>query len=164
MTRTIKAKPLTHENFATYGTFASITDPQGFCFAGELHKFYPDRVIFPFPESMALSPLTVKKPEKILITQMESHNTTQEGMICLNADVVMHVAPPTANAPNTEQAEAFIVPKGTVVQIKTGVWHLAAIPIDQPMAQIMILLPERIYANDCLVVDLEEEDQFVIEL
>ncbi len=164
MTRTIKAKAITQENFAPYGSFTSIADPQGFYFAGEIHKFYPDRVIFPFPDSIAISPLVVEKPETILITQMEMHNSTQEGMLCLDADVVMHVAPPVPNMPNTEDAEAFLIPKGTFVQIKTGVWHLAAIPVDKKTAHIMIILPERIYANDCTVVDLPKRDQFIIEV
>ncbi len=160
----IQAKKITHENFSAYGKIASFTEPTGFCFTGEIHQFFPDRVIFETARNIALSPLTVKKTEKMIISQMEMHNTTAEGMLCLNADVVIHVAPPTVGHPNTDDAEAFIVPKGTAVQINTGVWHLAAIPVDQEVAHIMILLPERIYANDCLVVDLKEEEKFEIEL
>lgn len=162
--KTVKAKQITYENFAPYGKITSIAEPTGFNFAGETHQFYPDRMIFETESNLALSPLKVKRPEKILISQMEMHNTTAEGLLCLDADIVIHVAPPIKNYPNTDEAEAFIIPKGTAVQINTGVWHLAPIPVDQAEANVLILLPERTYANDCLVVDLKEADQFTIEI
>lgn len=52
----------------------------------------------------------------MLIKQMKAHNSTEKGLICLNADIVMHVAPSTTNTPNTEDAEVFIIPKGTFVK------------------------------------------------
>ncbi len=162
--KTIKAKKITCENFAPYGKITSVLEPTGFNFAGETHQFYPDRIVFQTASNIALSPLKVKKPEKVCISQMEMHNTTAEGLLCLNADVVIHVAPPVKDYPNTDEAEAFIVPKGTAVQINTGVWHLAPIPVNQEEANILIILPERIYANDCLVVDLKKTDQFAIEI
>lgn len=42
--RTIKAVPITNENFRPYGSFASMLNPTGNCFAGEESSFYPDQV------------------------------------------------------------------------------------------------------------------------
>lgn len=56
------------------------------------------------------------------------------------------------------------MPKGTIVQLKTGVWHLAALPINKEQVHVLIVLPERIYMNDCTVVQYTEEDQIEIVL
>lgn len=44
---------------------------------------------------IAFSPLVVRKPEKMIVLMAEFHNTTGEGVLCLDDDVVLHVAPPS---------------------------------------------------------------------
>ena len=63
-----------------------------------------------------------------------------------------------------EKTEAFIVPKGTLVKLNTGVWHLAALPVHNDVLHVMIILPERVYANDCTVCDYPEDRQVEILL
>ena len=100
---------------------------------------------------------------EMLVTQAEYHDTTCEGVLPLDDDVVLHVAPATQN-PVPELTEAFIVPKGTMVKLNVGVWHLAAMPIHLDTAHVMITLPERIYKTDCVVVDYKPEQYVKIEL
>ena len=78
---------------------------------------------------------------------------------CLDGDVVIHVAPPST-APVPELTEAFYVPKGTIVRMNTGVWHMAPFPVKEDLVHLMVALPERIYFNDCYVVEYEP-DQYV---
>lgn len=157
----IKAQPLTKENFSTYGNFANILNPEG----NHLGNFYADQVIFPVSGEMpvAFSTLICEKPEKMIVTTAEFHNTTGEAFVTLDDDIVLHVAPPSKE-PVPKLTEAFIVPKGTVVKLNTGVWHLSAIPINIEKAHVLIVLPERTYCNDCIVVDYEEEDYIEIVL
>ena len=84
-------------------------------------------------------------------------------ILCLDDDVILHVAPPSKE-PVPELTEAFIVPKGTLVCLNLGVWHLSAMPINLDTAHVLIVLPERIYLNDCIVVDYPEERQVRIEV
>lgn len=157
---TIKAKPITVENFKAYGTFASMLNPTG----PSLGDFYNDQVEFPVSGNLpiAFSPLVVRKGE-MLVTQAEYHDTTCEGVLPLDDDVVLHVAPATKE-PVPELTEAFIVPKGTMVKLNVGVWHLAAMPIHLDTAHVMITLPERIYKSDCVVVEYPPEQYVKIEL
>ena len=159
--RTIKAKPITVENFAAYGSFFSILEPSGSC----LGNFYNDKVLLPVSGDMpvAFSPLVMDKPEKMIVSEVGYHNTTGEGILPLDDDVVMHVAPPSKE-PVPELTEAFIVPKGTIVKINTGVWHMGVLPIHQDQVHVLIVLPERIYKNDCTVVTYPEESQIEIVL
>ena len=163
--RTIKAVPITVENFRPYGAFASMLDPKGNCFPGDA-TFYPDQVELNLQggKPVTFSPLTVKKPERMFVTQAEYHNFTGEGIFVIDDDAVIHVAPPSNCVIVPESTEAFIVPKGTLVKLNTGVWHLAPMPVHSPLLHVMIVLPERVYANDCVVCQYPEDRQFEIVL
>lgn len=159
--KTIKAQPITVEKFQAYGSFTDLMNPEGY----SLGDFYQDRLLMHAAGDMqiAFSPLLVRKPERMIVSQAEFHNTTQEGILCLDDDVVIHVAP-AGKEPVPELTEAFLVPQGTMVCLKTGTWHLSAIPVHKELAHVLIVLPERIYNNDCIVVDYPEDKQVEIVL
>ena len=163
--KTIKAIPITAENFRPYGSFASMLDPRGNCFPGD-NTFYPDQVELNVQggKPITFSPLTVKKPERMIVSQAEYHNYTGEGVFVIDDDAVIHVAPPSNHVIVPEKTEAFIVPKGTLVKLNTGVWHLAALPVHNDLLHVMIILPERVYANDCVVCQYPEDRQVEIVL
>ena len=163
--RTIKAVPITNENFRPYGSFASMLNPRGNCFPGD-NTFYPDQVELNVQggKPVTFSPLVVKKPERMIVSQAEYHNYTGEGVMVLDDDAIIHVAPPSNHVIVPEKTEAFIVPKGTLVKLNTGVWHLAALPVHNDVLHVMIILPERVYANDCTVCDYPEDRQVEIIL
>ena len=162
--RQIKAIPLSLEEFASFGQFYAIDDPKGYALCGELHQFFPDRLTAASQHRVGYSPILVKKPEKMIITQQEYHTTTWEMIMPLNDDMLLHVAPASAGTPVTQFAKVFRVPKHTLVKMNAGVWHLAPLPATQEERNALIILPECTYANDCCVVDLPEEQQFEIVL
>ena len=162
--RTIKAEKLTRDAFAPFGMFYSMTDPEGYSLKGELHCFYPDRLTEAWPVRVGFSPITVKKPEKMIITSVEYHTTTPEIIMPLNDDMIIHVAPASAGTPVPELAKAFIVPKNVMVKINTAVWHLCPLPVHEEELKALIVLPECTYQNDCTVVELKPEEQFEITL
>ncbi len=164
--RTIRAVPITNENFRLYGTFANMLNPTGNCFPGEGSAFYPDPVQLFVSGSvqLAFSPLTVDKPERMTITRSEYHNHTGEGIFFIDDDAVMHVAPPSNHVITPEKTEAFIIPKGTLVKLNTGVWHLSPYPVHNEVLHLMIVMPERVYGNDCVVCDYPEDQHIEIVL
>lgn len=160
--RTVTVQPLTLEAFAPFGQFYSMEQPQGYALCGELHRFFPDRLTADSQHRVGYSPILVKKPEKMVITQQEYHTTTWEMILPLNDDIILHVAPASGGTPVTELAKAFLVPKHTLVKLNAAVWHLAPLPANVDELAAMIVLPECTYANDCTVVDLTPEQQFEI--
>ncbi|MBQ7097132.1 MAG: ureidoglycolate lyase [Clostridia bacterium] len=160
--KTIKAEPITNEAFAPFGQFYTMDKPQGYALCGELHSFYPDRINADSTHRVGYSPIVVKKPEKMIITQQEYHTTTWEMILPMDDDMILHVAPASAGTPVTDLAKAFIVPKHTLVKMNAAIWHLAPLPANNEQLTAMIILPECTYANDCTVVDLNEEQQFEI--
>lgn len=162
--RKIKAKKLSREAFAPFGEYYNMLDPKDLALCGELHAFYPDRVINSTVGPVGYSPICVKKPAKYVVTMQEYHTTTCEMILPLDDDMLLHVAEKSAGNVNNATAKAFIVPKGTLIKMNAGVWHLAPLPIKEKEIHCMIILPECTYANDCTVVELEAKDQFEIEL
>lgn len=159
--RKIKAGELTKEAFEPYGSYVSITNPSGHC----MGTFYNDKILYHVSGDMPIgfSPLVCEKEEKMIVTKAEYHNTTGEGIVVMDDDVILHVAPPSGE-PCPELTEAFIVPKGTMVALKTGVWHMGVMPVHNEKVHVLIVLPERIYKNDCHVVQYDEQEQIEIVL
>ncbi len=160
--KTIKVEPLTHAAFAPFGQFYTMGTPEGHALCGEIHRFFPDRLVADSNHRVGYSPILVKKPEKMVITQQEYHTTTWEMILPLNDDMILHVAPASAGTPVTDLAKAFLVPKNTLIKMNAAICHLAPLPANEEELTAMIILPECTYANDCTVVDLKPEEQFEI--
>ena len=161
--RKIKVEALTKEAFAPFGAYYNMENPDGYPLSGELHRFFPDRVTTYSSGKLSFSPILVKKPEEMKITAAEYHTTTAELILPLNDDMIIHVAEPSAGVPIPQHTKAFLVPKNTLVKMNACVWHLAPLPANCDELCAMIVLPECTYINDCIVVDLKEDEQFVIE-
>ena len=162
--KTIQAVPISNEAFAPFGQFYSMDTPKGYALCGELHSFFPDRLVADSQHRVGYSPIVVKKPEKMIITQQEYHTTTWEMILPLDDDMILHVAPASAGTPVGQYAQAFLVPKHTLVKLNAAIWHLAPLPASKEALTAMIILPECTYANDCTVVDLPADQQFEIVL
>ena len=158
----IKVQPLSREAFFPFGEFYEMTSPDGYPLCGAIHKFYPDRLTTSCQGRLAFSPLVVQRQERTVITQQEYHTTTEELIMPLDDDMILHVAPASGGAIVTDHAKAFLVPKNTLVKLKAAVWHLAPLPATQAQLTALIILPECTYANDCTVVDLSPDEQFEI--
>ena len=158
----IKVQPLTRDAFAPFGEFYEMTNPDGYPLCGAIHKFYPDRLTTACVGRLAFSPLVVRKPDSMVITQQEYHTSTEELMLPLDDDIIVHVAPASGGTVVTDHVQAFLVPKNTLVKLKAAIWHLAPLPATKDQVTVMIILPECTYANDCPVVDLSADEQFEI--
>jgi len=162
--KTVKAVPITNEAFAPFGQFYQMDAPKGYPLCGAIHKFFPDRLVADCQGRVGYSPIVVQKPEKMVITQQEYHNSTWEMILPLDDDMILHVAPASAGTPVTDYVQAFIVPKNTLVKLNAAIWHLCPLPATKEQLTAMIILPECTYALDCPVVDLTPEQQFEIVL
>lgn len=161
--KTIKVEKLSKEAFAPFGSYYDMANPEGYPLSGEIHRFFPDRLTAYHQGQVAFSPILVKKPAQMKITQIEYHTTTCEIIMPLNDDMILHVAPPSAGKPLPEYTKAFLVPKNTIIKMNACVWHLAPLPANVDELTAMIVLPECTYMNDCIVVNLKEDEQFIIE-
>ena len=163
--RTIQPKELTVEAFLPYGTYARHIDPNRAVIGAPPVEFYRDMVQLNLGgHSIAsLSTCRVEEREPI-ISVSEYHSFVGEVILPLDNDILIHVAeatPPGAGV-LLDGIEVFHIPRGTAVSLRPGIWHHAPFTVNGEPANVLIVLPERTYANDCIVVVHELEDQIRI--
>lgn len=86
------------------------------------------------------------------------HDRCHETILCLDGNYLIHVAPATAEkVMPCDKIEVFLEPRGTLVNVKAGVWHQAGFPYRCDRVYIHSVLPERINQTDCDCLDLPPE-------
>ena len=64
--RELTAVKINVSDFAPFGTFYSMTEPEGYPLQGEIHSFYPDRISGTCMGSIGFSPISVKKDDRVV--------------------------------------------------------------------------------------------------
>lgn len=162
---TIQVKKLSSEAFSKYGFFTNALSPKGESIGSEPAEFFRDIVQLRLGHSNVLSVSVLELTKRpYVINAMEYHNNCCEGMMPLDGDVIVQVAP-ACNSKEVplKKVEAFYVPRGTLVVLNPGVWHESPYVVDQEKGHIFCMLPERTYMNDAYLVSIPEENQFLIE-
>jgi len=149
-------KKLTPEAFGKYGTFARMIDPSGPHIGAAPIEFFGDRaqsILGAVPVASFGVCRVTKRP--FVVDVSEYHDTCYEVVLPLDGDALIHVAPagPSEEFP-ADEAEVFLVPHGTLVCLRQGVWHHAPFAFGREAVNCLIVLPERTYKNDCKVREL----------
>lgn len=163
---TVKVEELSVEKFLAFGAYANYLNPQAEKIGAAPIEFFRDMVQQPLGSTSiaSFSTCRVEKREAI-IDVTEYHTTSGEVMLPLDNDVLIHVGPatpPNAGVP-LDKIRVFRVPRGTLVSLRPGVWHHAPFTLSDDPANVLIVLPERLYANDCTVVELAPDEQIRID-
>lgn len=163
---TAKIEELTLEAFKPFGTFVNMLNPDTEAIGESPVKFYRDMALLAIQHPRSLPAFSVCRVEKrpLVVDMSEIHNYTAEGSMPLDADALIHVAPATPNGVcPKDRVRIFHVPRGTFVTLNAGVWHHAAFAYRADVLNMLIVLPERTYANDCIVVPFEKHEQVHIK-
>jgi ureidoglycolate lyase len=164
--RTVKIEELSLEKFLPFGSYANYLSPQSEKIGAAPIEFFRDMVQQTLGSHTIASFSTCRLEKRAgIIDVTEYHSTTGEVMLPLDSDILIHVGPatpPGAEVP-LDKIRVFRVPQGTLVSMRPGVWHHGPFTLNDQPANVLIVLPERVYANDCVVVQLEPADQIKIE-
>ncbi len=165
--REVKARELTVEGFLPYGRYANLVDPCSEKLGSEPVEFFRDMVQQDHCAGMPVSFSTCRVGKREMVIDVtEYHTGTAEGILPLDNDVLIHVAPatPRNGVVPIDRIEVFRVPKGTMVVLRPGIWHHAPFTLSDLPANVLIVLPERTYANDCEVLELKQQDRIRIRI
>lgn len=163
--RQIKVEKLTHEAFAPFGNFANLINPSADKLGEEPVEFFRDMLqLHVSPEHMISYSTTRCVPRPFIIDTLEYHSHCWEANVPLDNPIILQVAPATnVNDPlPLDKMRAFYIPVGTVVSIKAGVWHWGPFALDNKVSNVLVNLPERTYANDCIVRTLDDSEKIEI--
>ena len=165
--RKAKVEELGVESFLPFGSYANLIDPDAEKLGAPPIEFFRDMLVQDLggASSASFSTCRVEKRDPV-IDVTEYHSSCGEGMLPLDSDVLIHVGPasPADGTVPLDKIKIFRVPKGTMVVVRPGVWHHAPFVVDGDAANVLIVLPERTYANDCIVVELSEADRIGVEI
>lgn len=160
--KTVKVQPLTREAFHKYGDYAALIDPLTEPATGPkdgVIAFFRDMLPVETAGAPCFSTCRIQ-PRDMIVTDAEYHDHTCEAAMPLDQDAVVWVAPATAGKKfPADEVEAFLVPKGTIIKLRPGVWHHAAFAVENKTLNVMIVLPERTYDVDCYCISVPAEEQ-----
>jgi ureidoglycolate lyase len=161
--RTVQVESLEPSRFAAFGSYANLTQPDGPQIGASPITFYRDMLPLELAGKNPSFSMCRVEPRAGVIDVMEYHSSTGEGILPLDGDVLVQVAPATPrDAPfPAEGVWVFRVPKGTMLCLRPGVWHHAPFALEGTV-NVLIVLPERTYANDCTVLEFEPRQQIQI--
>ncbi len=165
--RTVVVEELTPEAFRPFGAYANMLNPDMEFLGENPVKFYRDMVPLAIPHPRSLPTFSVCRVEKrpLVVDVTEMHTYTAEGNLPLDADALIHVAVATPNGVcPKERIRVFRVPRGTFFTINAGVWHHAPFALGAEVLNMLVVLPERTYANDCVVVELNKDEHVHIKM
>lgn len=113
--REIVSKPLDREAFRPYGDFVDLLHiKQMDAMAGADNIFMPDLTTLRLDERMQASVCVARVSQcERIITAVEYHGFTSEGILPLDGDIDIFVGPSSFQV-NPVSIEAFRVPKGTL--------------------------------------------------
>ena len=158
-------RELTLANFAKYGFFTNVLNVTGVSFESRYYSFFRDVSLMKVGTDMTAFSVCIIKKRPFVIDILEQHSKTHEAFISLDGDALLQVAPASQNGiPPMEDIEVFFVPKGILITLKCGVWHHAPFAYGCASSNILVVLPERTYANDCTTYEIEERCRPCIEL
>ncbi len=164
--RELRYRRLDPAAFAPYGSFAALIDPgAGGRSAPRIGQppieFFRDVIQSGLGADTTISfgvcRVTRRPP---VIDASEYHDGSCEALMPIDGDVLVHVAPavPGDRFP-AAQAEVFLVPRGTMVVLRPGVWHHGPFALGAERVSCLVALPERLYQRDCHGVEVPEQDR-----
>jgi ureidoglycolate lyase len=164
--KTVKIEELSVEKFWPFGQIARQIDPAAEKIGAAPIEFFRDMAQLELGKTSQASFSTVRVEKRdFMIDTFEYHSTCGEGILPLDNDVLIHVAPatPPGEAVPLDKLRVFRVPRGTLVVLRPGIWHHAPFTVNDQPANVLIVLPERTYANDAVVVAMEPSELIRIE-
>jgi ureidoglycolate lyase len=167
--REIGCKKLEAELFGRFGSFADMINPEAnvpasVTLCNPPIEFFRDMLQSGLGhDSVASFGVCRVSPRPNVIDASEYHDGACEAMMPIDGDVVIAVAPAVAgSAFPGYAAEAYLVPKGTMVVLRPGVWHHGPFAVGNKPVSCLIALPERLYARDCVELRLTEAEKIKI--
>jgi ureidoglycolate lyase len=165
--KAIKVQQLKFESFRQYGTFQNLLDNEALA-EGSVNKkgFFADLILLNFGTTTlpTVSVCHVKKEERNIITFVEAHKYTCEGLLPLDVDVIIFVGKVVRGELAVDTIEAFQVPRGTFVKMEPLILHGKQFVTESKEAHCLCLLPQRTYNNDMMIKRLEDSEKVEIFL
>ncbi|HEX2985184.1 MAG TPA: ureidoglycolate lyase [Caproiciproducens sp.] len=157
----IKAQKLSPEKFRKYGEYIDLLDNESMKQASVFpENFFADLIHLNFGKETlpTISVCDVKKSDRNIVSFLEAHQFTCEGLLPLDGDVVIFTGILKEKF-SVQNLEAFYVPRGTFVKLNPLIVHGTQYPVKDAEVHIVCMLPERTFKNDMMGQRLTDEEK-----
>jgi len=163
--KTIKVQELSKKAFRQYGSYQNLLDNEDLAEASLMKKgFFADLITLNFGGSTlpTVSVCNVKGEENNIIGFVEAHRNTCEGLLPLDADVIIFVGKVVRGELSPDTIEAFLVPRGTFGKMESALRHGKQCVTAAGEAHVRYRLPQRTYHNDMISKILGDNEKIEI--
>mgnify|MGYP000949842790 FL=1 len=158
----LKIQTLTPEGFQKYGEYQNLLDDASLAKKSVIPAgFYADVLYMDWgghtPPTISVCP--ANQEEKMIISFIDAHRYTHEGLLPLDGDVVIYVGVPGMEGIESETAagmECFMVPRGTYVKLYPQIRHGRQFSLEDKPVHVLCQLPARTFANDMIFTMIKD--------
>ena len=163
MTITIIPKKITKENFAKFGELITTDDIKPISINDGYAKRFDGIANLDTSKDNGETTISIfsaiKRTFPMNIDIMEQHPLGSQAFIPMKETTFLSFVAPSADKPDLDKVEAFIIPPGLGVNYKTGTWHFPLISTED----MNFLVVDRKGSGNNLKIQKLEENQIVLK-
>jgi ureidoglycolate hydrolase len=135
-----KVKELNGKDFKRYGSKLDWTGAK-LSSTSENHDYWDGVSEFHSNGDMVCSYLRIKNSVRATINEMECHRKSEEILVAVEGDIVVHVALPekVKDVPDESTIECFYVKQGRGILLKPGVWHALPCTLSDQSSMTLVI-------------------------
>ena len=163
MTISITPKKITKENFAKFGELITTDDIKPISINDGYAKRFDGIANLDTSKDNGETTISIfsaiKRTFPMNIDIMEQHPLGSQAFIPMKETTFLSFVAPSADKPDLDKVEAFIIPPGLGVNYKTGTWHFPLISTED----MNFLVVDRKGSGNNLKIQKLEENQIVLK-
>jgi len=156
-------KKITKENFSPFGDIISTKNVKPIDINAGYAKRYDNLANIDISNDQGNAIVSIfsasKRTFPMKIDMMEKHPLGSQAFIPMNDTTFLVLVAPQGNKPNLDKIESFIVPPGTGINYKLGIWHFPLISTDN----MNFLVVDRKGPGDNLIIENLEKEKIILE-
>ena len=162
MTKAIIPKKITKENFAKFGELITTDDIKPISINDGYAKRFDGIANLDTLKDNGETTISIfaalKRTFPMNIDMMEQHPLGSQAFIPMKETTFLSFVAPSADKPDLDKVEAFIIPPGLGINYKTGTWHFPLIATEN----MNFLVVDRKGLGDNLKIQKLEENRLVL--
>ena len=159
----IKPDKITKENFAKFGEVISTQNVQPMDINSGYAKRFDNLANIDIPKDKGKAIVSIfsalKRSFPMKIDMMEKHPLGSQAFIPMKETTFLCLVAPTGKAPELNKIQSFIMPPGTGVNYKPGVWHFPLISTENTD----FLVIDRKGNGENLIIHKFEKEKIILE-
>ena len=155
----IEPKPMTKENFSSFGDMITTENIKPLEINNGYAKRFDDIVKIDTSKENGKTTISIfsalKRSFPMKIDMMEKHPLGSQAFIPMKETIFLTLVAPKGEKPEINKIESFVVPKGKGVNYNAGVWHFPLIATED----MDFLVVDRKGSGENLIIEnLSQED------